>query len=368
MPGRVTARWSRALLALPLVCVAGTAAAQPARIPDGYTFAQHGAMGWTYPTRAESEIDGLREHAEEAWREVSRALGGSIDPTLDIRVGVDPTAMRTLAGRPLPGYASGVAFPAEGLVLLTMTDPASFRRPDLQRVLVHEMAHVALYRAAGGRPVPRWLSEGVAIHLAGERSIARIRELWEGAVQRRLIPLADLSSAFPARHDEVSLAYAQSADIVAHLLDAPADRPRFRTLVADLATGEAFQEALKSAYGITPGQLEREWRSSLDGRFGRWPTVLMGLTVIWVLGALLLVLGYVRIRRRHRRTLEQWALEEAPAMAVAPPPPPTTVPKRGAIVPTHGGPDAVLDALAERSGRDSDIPTVVHGGQSYTLH
>ena len=49
-----------------------------------------------------------------------------------------------------------------------------------------ELSHVALHRAVDGHPVPRWFTEGVSIHQAGERNIARIRTLWQGAVQRRL--------------------------------------------------------------------------------------------------------------------------------------------------------------------------------------
>ena len=69
---------------------------------------------------------------------------------------------------PPPAYAVGVAYPALGLVLLTLSAPDTWERPDLDRVFIHELAHVATHRAAGGNGVPRWLDEGIAIHVAGE--------------------------------------------------------------------------------------------------------------------------------------------------------------------------------------------------------
>jgi hypothetical protein len=79
---------------------------------------------------------------------------------------------------------------------------------------------------------------------------------------------------------------------------------------------------------------------------------------------LLLIVGYVRVRARQRRTLQRWALEEAPleqpevSVNVQPPPPP--VPRNAA--------DLVLDAWVDQQRHDAGIPTIVHEGRSYTLH
>src|SRR5262245_53866294 len=203
-----------AAMLLAFAALVGGAAAQqaelPATIPDGYTLEREGKATWVYPTAAESEVARLKRLQRSAWTRLGRELGVQLSPGLDLRIAVNPAEMQALApdGLRLPAYATGVAFPEQGLVLVSLTEPESWLRSDVDRVLVHELSHVALHRAVGGHPVPRWFSEGVAIQQAGEHSLARLRVLWDGTLRGKLIPLAMLSERFPSRHGEVSLAYA----------------------------------------------------------------------------------------------------------------------------------------------------------------
>ena len=204
-------------------------------------------------------------------------------PELDIRIAVNPDHMQRLAParHTAPQYATGVAYPAEGLILISLTEPQSFLRPAVSRVLVHELAHVALHRAVLGKDVPRWLSEGYAIDRAGERSLARVRTLWDGALQGRLLGIRQLSREFPEQPREVDLAYAQAADLAGWLLDRDADGARFRALLDRIRQGATFEQAVRGAYGMDLATLEQNWRSAIASRFGRWPTLLSGLTVVW---------------------------------------------------------------------------------------
>jgi len=280
---------------------------------------------------------------------------------LDIRVALNPEQMQGLAppGSPLPGYADGIAFPAQGLILLTLTEPETWLRPDMRALLRHELSHVALHRAVSGAVLPRWFSEGVAVHQAGESTFTRVKTLWDGTLRGRLMSLEQISVSFPQRHSEVDLAYAQSSDFVGFLLGGADERTRFHALLGGLARHVAFGEAIKQAYHVPLEYLEREWRNTLTQRFGRWPALLMGLTFVWVLGALLLVAAYIRSRRKHKLTLRRWAIEEAPLLqplAAVPPPPQSP----------HL---AVLEDFFEhRSSDEPGIPTVVHEGHNHTLH
>lgn len=363
-----------ALLAITLSTTA-SAAPPPASLPADYVSERDGATHWTYPRAARSEIGDLRELTHDTWARFGRELGVYLAPELDIRIAVNAEHMRRLAParRAPPPYATGVAYPGEGLILISLTEPESFLRPAVSRVLVHELAHVALHRAVLGKDVPRWLSEGYAIDRAGERSLARIRTLWDGALQGRLLGIRELSREFPEQPREVDLAYAQAADLVAYLLDRDEDGARFRGLLDRIRQGAGFEPAVLAAYGMDLSTLEQQWRVAIAARFGRWPTLLGGLTAVWALAALLLVVAYVRVRRRHQRTLLRWASEEAeldaphaphapaPALAVPPPPPPQPPFSRTPA-------DDVLDAWGDQQRRDPGVPTVVHDGRSYTLH
>ncbi|HET6339192.1 MAG TPA: peptidase MA family metallohydrolase [Polyangiales bacterium] len=329
--------------------------------PAGYATEREGNVRWTYPLSAADEVGALRTYQRLAWRRVVSELGASVSDTLDIRVALNPEQMQTLAppNSALPGYADGIAFPKSGLVLLTLTAPETFFRPDMNRVLTHELSHVALERAVRGAALPRWFSEGVAVHQAGESSLTRIETLWNATLRGNLLSLAELSNAFPNGHSQIDLAYAQSADFVGFMLDGHDERGHFHALLRELANGKAFPEAVQATYHVPLSYLEREWRAGLQRHFGRWPALFMGLTVVWVLGAVLLGIAFVRTRLRHRATLRRWAIEEAPILS-APPPPPQPA----------GATQSSVDEFFEnrRTQSDSGVPTVIHDGQHHTLH
>jgi hypothetical protein len=376
-----------ALLSLVVTLVIGDgqayAAPPPERMPPGFTVQRIGAVRWTYPTSAEPEAKELAREVDSTWSELADRFGVRVAPDLDLRIALNPEQMQELAppGRRLPSYASGVAFPAEGLILMSFSAPRSYERPNMRKLLVHELTHVALHRAIAGpesgtpgtaelveRRIPRWLSEGVAIHEAGENTIERIRVLWEGALGGRLVRLDQLDSRFSSEHGTVDLAYAQSADIVSYILDGEGDEIRFRVLIAQLRSGTDFEQAFSKAYGFSLNDLERAWRERISRRFGRWPSLLVGLSALWAFGAVLLFIGYVRVRRRHRRTLDRWAVEEEALVAAAPAPTPPPPPPVVSSPPSPRGPDDVLDAWQEQKRRDGELPTVTHEGRSYTLH
>jgi hypothetical protein len=196
--------------------------------------------------------------------------------------------------------------------------------------------------------------------MAGEHSIARIQRLWDGTVRRELIPFDHLSGGFPVQHGRVDLAYAQSADFVRHMLDDRDDARRFRKLLKEMRAGQSLDSALQAAYHVNLGFMEREWRAELLRRFGRWPSVLMGLYLLGVLGAPLLVIGYIRARRRHKKTLARWAIEEAPMQD-------PNVPADAELIFARE-PDRIIEADAPPGAGDSSVPTVEHDGTDHTLH
>jgi hypothetical protein len=338
------------------------AAPLPADLPSGHTLERSADVRWLYATAAQAEVARLQRLQRSAWARLGRTFGAQLDGELDVRVAVNPEQMQRLAppGRRLPSYATGVAYPGEGLILLSLTEPESWLRSDIDRVLVHELSHVALHRAVAGHAVPRWFTEGVAIHEAGEHSIERVRVLWGGTLRGKLVPLARLSQSFPARHGEVGIAYAQSADMVGRLLHDDRGRQRFRRIVSGVRAGKTFEQAFAAAYGMPLWRFEQQWRAQIAQRFGSWPSILSGLTAVWAVAALLLVFGYVRVRKRQRETLKRWAIDEAPVLAPETTPPPAP--------PVRSAADDVLDAWTDQQRKDSGIPTIVHEGRSYTLH
>ncbi len=316
----------------------------------GYATEQAGPVTWTFPVAERKRVIPLVASVEKHWDELAADFGVVIDDRLTIRVARNPREMRALSpiGYPPPDYATGVAYPRWGVILITMSAPDTWHPPELEVVLVHELSHVALHRAVEGQDVPRWFSEGIAIHQSEVRLLPRMESLLRAAAQRSMLRLSELSDRFPKRPHEVNIAYAQSADIVGFLRRTPNDERRFHRLIQSMRNGETFDTALSTAYGWTSIGLEREWRESLRTRYRIVPALLGG-TTIWVLAAILVVVAYRRRRRYHHLKLEEMGqreeLEAAPS--TFPPPPP----------------NAETDVVS-----DAGVPRIEHDGESHTLH
>lgn len=342
---------------LVVAAVPGAAAAQEAlelalpAPPDGYETEQIGSVTWTFPEslrdRAVELIDGFEEH----WSQIVDDFGVPVDDALVIRVARNPREMRALApiGAPPPDYATGVAYPRWGVILLTMSAPQTWEPPDLEVVLVHELSHVAFHRAVLGHEVPRWFSEGVAIQQSEVRLLPRMESLLRAAAQRSMLRLSELDQHFPTRPYEVNLAYAQSADVVGFLRRSSNDERRFHRMIQSLREGQTFDAALADAYGWTRVGLERQWRESLRTRYRILPALLTGST-IWVAAAILVVFAYRRRRRYHHAKLKQMEhREELEALRATSQPPPS--------------PLARAETLS-----DGGVPIIEHDGESHTLH
>ncbi|MBX3251640.1 MAG: hypothetical protein KF901_30970 [Myxococcales bacterium] len=397
---RLAARLALALLFFGALTVGARASAQGdfvfggGRLPEppaGYAEREEGSVRWTYPESARASLDRLRETLAREWPRLAADLGQEVDDTLVVRLARNPDEMRALAprGAPPPPYAAGVAYPHLGVILLTLTAPETWTPPELEEVFTHELSHVALRRAVTPddethRALPRWFVEGVAIHHADERSLARFQALWNAHLQETLVPLDELDARFPERVHEVSVAYAQAADVVSFLRREDPDGTRFRKLIRRLRAGDAFDDALLDAYALTPTQLEREWQAALADRMGTLPMVLGG-TTFWVLAAGLLVWAWRKRKGQARRRLATMAAEEkahddavdrmtaaidarlAAAAADA---------NRGEDATSPRGRSEVDDDEAVRllvsgdppQGRERGVPTVEHDGREHTLH
>ncbi len=342
--------------------------------PDDYQQEVVGAARWEYPRQASGVAETLQATYETEWPRITAELGGEIDDALIIRIGRNHEEMSALApvGAPPPAYAVGVAYPHRGLILLTLTAPQTNERPDVDSVLAHELSHIALHRAVGGNPTPRWFTEGVAIHQAHEKSFERVQTLWGATVGGRLLTFAQLDGGFPSNPNRVSLAYAQSADFVDWLRGRPNGAAKLRDVIRRVRDGQRFQTALERTYSASMTRLEIDWHDSLSERFQALP-LLFGSGGLWVFAALLIVIAYARRRRKDREKFAEWATEERAAAATAQALLALQVSEaRHTTGPSPTEPDEELDVIfvvpPEPLGPDVGVPTVEHGGRSHTLH
>lgn len=190
----------------------------------------------------------------------------------------------------LPLWAAGAAVPGERRVVIAIT--ASGRRTDRERILLHELAHVAT-RDAGGPGVPRWLDEGIARVIAGEHGADDLSVLARARVADNLLPLAALEQGFPARADLAALAYAQAGRAVS-LLEVDAALPR---VLGALHDGSSVDDALFHTTGRRLWQLELDVERSIP-LWRAWAVI--GLETDLALAGAALVCAWAGIRARRR--------------------------------------------------------------------
>ncbi len=331
-------------------------------LPAGFVQERVGHVSWAYPPTSAEMVAKLQRHFVTSFAAITHELGVQVDSSMTIRVARGPEEMRALSppGAPPPEYAVGVAYPALGLVVLSVVNPQGWLPPDLPSVLTHELSHIALHRAVAGQKLPRWFVEGLAVHQAEEQSLVRIRTLWEAAVVDEVLPLAALSENFPRKPHEVNRAYAQSADLVSYMLRTERDRERLPALLRHVAEGSNFDDAVLASYHVDLGYLDREWRQALRERFRVLPLLLTG-TVLWGGIALLGVYAFIRRRRDHRAKLARWAEEEAAQ-------------ERAIQALERERQRALLEEMTRGpqllgpSQLDPGVPTIEHEGQRHTLH
>ncbi len=335
-------------------------------LPADHRIERRGPVLWSYPARAADEAHALQAVWDDAWPRIADELGGDLPADAVIRLATDPDELRALApeAAPPPPYATGVTYPDLGLVLLSFAAPETWERPAMDKVLTHELSHLALHRAAPGAQLPRWFVEGLAVQQSGEHSVARVQTLAEAVVGGTLLPLSGLSARFPERAHAVGLAYAQSASVVGFLRADDKKLIKFERLLRELRHGETFRGALRETYYLSIADLEREWRADVSDRFTALPLLVTG-SGVWALALVLSVAAWVRRRRKQRETLARWSAEEEALRVAAR----ARAHREALDAQRWAGALALVEARAILPERpEPELPTIHHEGRDHTVH
>ena len=212
----------------------------------------------------------IEQITEEAFEALVERYGG-YEPPLPIRIEVYPShadfSVRTVG---LAGMgALGVTFGS----LLAMDSPAA--RPlgefNWASVLWHELAHV-FHLGLTEHEVPRWFSEGLAVHeqrqaregwghQAGPGFLGRYRE-------GMLLPVSELNSGFvqPSYPEQVVDSYLQ-ASLVFDFIESRWGLQVIRDMLGGYRDGRATPELMESLLGISMDDLDGDFDEYFQQRF-----------------------------------------------------------------------------------------------------
>jgi hypothetical protein len=239
--------------------------------------------------------------------------------------------------RNVPPWIAGYALGDLGVVVLLPGREPSYPESSLAELLDHEVAHVLIARAAGGRPLPRFWNEGLAMAAAGDWSLEDRSRVALASLRGRDLSVEDLDRLFAGGPGEVAGAYALSFAFVENVL-AEHGRGAPAAILAGVSRGLSFEEAFRRATG-TPLAVAAADFTRQETFWYRWLPLLTSSVTLWI-GITLLALWAGGHRRARTAALHrQWDEEEArrqalPTDRTLPLPPALPTPMPGAVLGT----------------------------------
>ncbi len=198
------------------------------------------------------------------------------------------------------GWAAGFADAERNLVAVLAGPRGPGRLDELRKTFRHELAHLALERAAGGR-APRWLHEGYAQLAAGDWNWEQAWRLRGALFREGSGVLERLALDFPEHEGDARTAYLLSYTAVQELVRRGGTRG-LSSFFRALRGGATVDGALRDVYGMSLVQFEKQWRESVKSRYG-WLYLLSRASFFWLLLTLaLLALGW----RRWKHDRQRW--------------------------------------------------------------
>jgi hypothetical protein len=243
----------------------------------------------------------LFQNADAIAESISRQLGFALSGRVRVIIAPDQEYFHSVlpAGEQVPEWAVGVAYPHRNLIVL-LKGPGS----DILKTFEHEVCHMLL----GPGHVPRWLHEGMAIIIAEEWSMQRLSTMTMAVLTGKVLPMDDITHAFPHNKHRAELAYCQSFYFISFLKSRFGD-DEFRTFLSIYSSCKDFKLALWKAYYLDWDEIEELWLEYLKLRFS-WIPILFSTGALWFLASLVFIWGYIHKKRKAREKMRQWAQEE----------------------------------------------------------
>ncbi|MEJ2557393.1 MAG: peptidase MA family metallohydrolase [Anaerolineae bacterium] len=133
-----------------------------------------------------------------------------------------------------------------------------------ERTVAHELTHIVIHQITFNclGTLPYWLNEGLATYIEGDWEDYQQAVFDAALASDTLLSMQSLSSSFPTSSKRANLAYAQSRQMVAYLIDTYGP-DKMADLLRVFQVGSTYDRALVQVYGFDTRNLENEWRISL---------------------------------------------------------------------------------------------------------
>jgi hypothetical protein len=258
---------------------------------------------------APSELASVRARLESADADHLASIVrfvGLHDPGPEIRV-VLATETSELAHRVSP-WVAGFAIDTPELVVIFPARSPSYPHGTLDDVLRHEVAHVLIGRACGGRPIPRWFNEGLAMSAEHGWRFEDQTQLLYHLVLGSRVGLDELDDLFTGNERAQGRAYALAGAFVRDLIRrhgagfAPEMFGRMRG-------GSTFESAFRDVTGTSPSQAESQfWQRQRI--WTTWVPIVTSSATLWLVVTFLALLAIRRRRQKNAEIEQRWEQED----------------------------------------------------------
>lgn len=225
-----------------------------------------------------------------------------------------PPIRLTLAGEDssvaqnTPGWIAGFAYPNLGMAVLFPERSPTYPDSNFEDLVLHEVSHILTARAAGGREVPRWLDEGVALFIGRPWRLEDRSRLTWAMLREGKLPLAELEDRFGSDRGSATRAYAISGAFVNELVQ-KRGVDSVAAILSGIALGLPFRDAFERAVGVSLGQVE-SYFWEYHSLWNRWIPILSSSMVLWIVISLLALVAFRRRRALDEAQMRVWEEQE----------------------------------------------------------
>ena len=136
------------------------------------------------------------------------------DPPIHVLLATESSNL----ARDVAPWISGFAVGESNVVVIFPARSPGYPDHTLEDVLRHEVAHVLIWRASAGRPVPRWFNEGLAMEVERERRFRDQTQLLYELVTGGRTDLEHIDHLFAGGRNDQTRAYALAGAFVNDLV------------------------------------------------------------------------------------------------------------------------------------------------------
>ncbi|MFZ5515786.1 MAG: peptidase MA family metallohydrolase [Candidatus Zhuqueibacterota bacterium] len=256
----------------------------------------------------QANADFVLKTCVSAQQKLAAELQTQLDDSITIFLSPSQQIFQQMVGQHIPKWSNGLAAPFFNVIVLKSPSWLSPEN-DIRAIIVHELTHLFVNKAAGSQPVPRWLNEGLAIYYSGEKAYASGSQVSKALLTGSLVELSDIDDVLEFHQEKAQLAYQQSYLAVVYLIG-QYQLPAVMRILSEISSGKTGNDAFLTAIGIDLWDFEDDWVEYVRSKF-RWNFLIDFDTYFWILLLLLFILVLVFIRRRNRKTLQRWESEDS---------------------------------------------------------